>query len=307
MFDQPTRLDVLKKLQDLQYPYTIEKMLQERNERIQYSKKYKGPSARHHCYERIEKYEKNIELLKNIRNKFKGKEMLSIAFSANETEEEILKKVKKIKKSSGSEESTVKANVFLDKKKKTIIKRAFEISLYFSQGYEMYKTSIDMNISSSPIIEYYAILQIIKAIILLELDVDSHEFFGAHGLERKKSKDGGSILQVKTKTFGVFASLLLRTCGFSFKKDGSKEYELDKYYNNYYPKFEDLIDKESLYLSTPEAFIFIWILSEIARYQPEKWKEICSGRDNDWIKTINNFREEGIPKFFFDLLNFYCN
>lgn len=303
-----SRMQVLKELQNLRYPYYIEKLLKERLERIEYSKKHKNSSRHHHfCHGRLQKYETNKIRLLNIRKNLEKETKFTVAFSINESEEDIIDRVNKIKKNMKKKNSKIRAEVSLPKTETEIKELAYDISLYFSQGYEMYKTSIDTDISSSPIIEYYAILQIIKAIILLELEVDKQEFLSAHGLERKKIKSDKSILQVKTKTHGVFAALLLRTSSFLIKEDGTKTSELEKYYNNYFPKFEELVDKQIVYLGIPESFIFIWVLSEIARYQPKKWREICLGEKNDWITSINEFREEAIPKLFFDLLNHHCN
>ncbi len=303
-----SRMKVLKELQNLRYPYYIEKLLKERLATIEYSEERKGSSGYNHLSSgRLQRYETNKIHLLNIRKKLEKEAKYTVAFSVDESEEKILERVNEIKKNMKTKNLKVKAEVSLPKTETEIKELAYDISIYFSQGFEMYKTSINTDISSSPIIEYYAMLQIIKAIILLELKVDTQEFFGAHGLERKKIKRDNSIFQVKTKTHGVFAALLLRTSSSLTEEDGTKTRALDKYYTNYYPKFEELVDKQILYLDIPKSFIFLWILSEIARYHPKKWKEICLGENNDWITSINEFREEGIPKLFFDLLNFHCN
>lgn len=302
-----SRFKVLKKLQSFRYPSVIESMVRERMERIEYSKNYEGESHAHFCYKRLQKYEFNILRLKEIREKLEKERKLVLTFSLNNSEGEIIERIREIKKNAQTKESKVKAKVSLPKTDAEIKELADEISLYFSQGYEMYKTSIDADVSTSPIIEYYAMLQIIKAFILLELDVDTKEFLGAHGLERKKIVSEDTIFQVKTKTHGVFAALLLRTTSFIIEEDGTHSSELHKYYTNYYPKIEDFVVKQQPYFRIPESFIFLWILSEIARYQPKKWREICSGVKNNWIDNIDLFREEGVPKLFFDLLEYHCS
>jgi len=230
-----SRMQVLKELEKFRYPYVVEKWLKERLTRIEYSKKHEDSSHHHFCYGRLERYEINKTCLTDMRNKLRKEAKFTLAFSMDETEEDIIERVNEIKKSMKIKDSKVKAEISLPKTEIEIKELAYDISLYFLQGYEMYKTSIDTDISSSPIIEYYAILQILKAIILLELEVDTQEFLGAHGLERKKIKTDTSILQVKTKTHGVFAALLLRTSYFSTEKDGTKKCNLDKYYTDYYP------------------------------------------------------------------------
>jgi len=276
-------------------------------EKIKISENYEGESHAHICYKRLQEYEVNILRLKEIREKLEQERKLVLSFSLNDSEEEIIERIRDLKENIQTKESKIKAKVSLPKTDEEINELADEISLYFSQGYEMYKTSIDADVSTSPIVEHYAMLQIIKAFILLELEVDTQEFLGAHGLERKKIISDNTIFQVKTKTHGVFAALLLRTTSFTIEEDGTHTSELHKYYIDYYPKFEDFVDKQLPSFSIPESFIFLWILSEIARYQPKKWREICSGVKNNWIDNIDLFREEGVPKLFFDLLEYHCS
>ncbi len=300
------RMGVLKTLRNLRYPYIVEGMIKGRLERIKYSKTHHGESHGHFCYARLQMYEANIVCLQEIRRRIIKEAKLSVAFSSEESKEEIMKRVVELKNNTNRRVPEVQAKVSFPESGEEIRKLAYEIALYFSQGYEMYKTSMDMDISSSPILEYYALLQIVKGIILLELEVHPQEFLGAHGLERRKANDE-SILQVKVKTHGVFAALLLRTSMLSENKEGIISSKLGKQYSDYFPKFEDLVDKQIVYRDIPETFIFAWILSEIARYQPKKWREICLGENNNWINSINDFREEGIPKAIFALIDGFCN
>ncbi len=301
-----SRLRVLKKLQSFRYPSIVESMIRERMEKMKYSEIHEGESHAHLCYKRLQEYEVNILRLKEIREKLEQERKLVLSFSLNDSEEEIIERIRELKENVQTKESKIKAKVSLPKTDEEIKELTDEISLYFSQGYEMYKTSIDADVSTSPIVEYYAMLQIIKAFILLELEVDTQEFLGAHGLERKKNINDNTIFQVKTKTHGVFAALLLRTTSFTIEEDGTHTSELHKYYTDYYPKFEDFVNKKLPYFRIPDTFIFLWILSEIARYQPQKWREICSGVKNNWIDKIDLFREEAVPKLFFDLLEYHC-
>ena len=232
------RLKVLKSLRNLRYPYVIERMIRDRLERIAYSKKHHGDESHgHFCYNRLRTYETNIDNLQKIRNKSVKESRFKITFSPEESENEIMNRIREIKKNEENEIPKLQVEVSFPKTDDEIEKLAYEIALYFSQGYEMYKTSIEMDISSSPILEYYAILQIVKAVVLLELDVHPQEFFGAHGLERRKQTNKGSILQAKIKTHGVFAAFLLRTCTFLIKEDGKKYSIIEELYDNWREKF----------------------------------------------------------------------
>ncbi len=258
------RTEVLKYLENLKYQSVIERMIRNRLERIEISKDKEKCRTPHFCFKRLQIYKKNINHLEEIRKKRRGKSYkVNITIVIPRTDEEI----------------------------KNLAKKA---SIYFSQGSEMYKTSFDMNINSSPIIEYYALLQIVKGVILLELDVETGSFFGAHGLVRKSNISPDIVHQTRIKTHGVFTALLIRCTQYLKQEDGTRIFAMDKYFYKYNPTLREMVNSRTL-SSIPDAFIFTWMLSEIARYQPEKWKEICDGEESDWIVHINKFKEEILP------------
>jgi len=267
------RQEAIKLLKEFTYPYSVEKVIRSRLEKIEVSKDRQKMRQPHFCYKRLEIYENNVKHLEKIREGRRNKN------------------------------NKIKIRSKIPKTEKEIKELAYRTAIYFHQGYEMFKTAIDMDIISSPILEYYALLQIVKGVIMLELDVDKKDFFGAHGLKQKKDPLQGIIHQAKPKTHGVFAALVIRCTNYSEDDETGeiKNYEIEHYYNDYFPTFKELI--KSIRLSfIPETFIFSWMLSEIARYKPEEWKSICDGIDNDWIIHINRFREETYPEVIRSLL-----
>ncbi len=59
---------------------------------------------------------------------------------------------------------------------------ALKASSYFQQGLELYKTSLMMDINSSPLIEYYSFLQCVKGNAIIELDLNENLLFSFHGI-----------------------------------------------------------------------------------------------------------------------------
>ncbi len=260
------RLEVLKRLEELKYQSTVEKKIKLRIRKIHDSsiktEYIQNPPT---CFTRFTaNYRENIKCLEEIRVSLKSANpKINMPIILPETEEEIKE-------------------------------LALNVVPYFSQGYELYKTSLDMDINSSPIVEYYALLQIVKGVILLELNPIEDKFFNAHGLEHANNVETEHVYRAKPKTFGVFAALLIRCTDYLVKEDGSKTFAMDYYYNNYNPSLKDMINDQRI-SQIPEAFIFTWILSELARYQPKKWEQIWDGKKNNWIIQINRFREEKLP------------
>ncbi len=258
---------ILNELRKLCYPAVVREVIENRLERIEISKDKSLVKTPHFCYQRIQKYENNIKHLNKLRRK------------------------------SSCKIKAIDMPIVLPSSKEEIEELAEEVATYFSQGFEMYKSSLEMDKNSSPIIEYYSLLQIIKAVILLELDAKEDNFFNAHGLGRNMKCSPKDVYQATTKKHGVFAAILIRFTDYLKKEDGTIVFKIDEYLKeDYSPTLKNFIEDERITLSfIPEAFIFAWMLSEIARYQPVKWKEICKGSKNKWILTIDEFREQTLP------------
>jgi len=272
------KIQILKELKKLSYPSIIESKIRQRLKTIEISKeKEKEVIHVHHSYARLQYvYPENIKHLEKIRQKQGIKE---------------------------PQNYQVNISVVLPETEKEIREIASKASIYFLQGYEMYKTSLEMDINSSPIIEYYALLQIVKGVIMLELKVEPEEFFSAHGLKRKKKDASPDVVhQAKIQTHGVFAALLIRCTDYLEKDDGTKNFTMDEYYDNYFPSLKEMINQKDN-RGILNVFIFSWMLSEVARYKPEKWKKICEGIDNKWIVNIDDFRDFWLPDAINDLLN----
>ncbi len=272
------KIQILKELKKLSYPSTIESKIRQRLKTIEISKeKEKEVKHVHHSYMRFQYvYPENIKHLEKIRQKQGIKE---------------------------PQNYQVNISVVLPETEKEIRDIASKASIYFLQGYEMYKTSLEMDINSSPIIEYYALLQIVKGVIMLELKVEPEEFFSAHGLKRKKKDVSPDVVhQAKIQTHGVFAALLIRCTDYLEKDDGTKNFTMDEYYDNYFPSLKEMIDQKDN-RGILNVFIFSWMLSEVARYKPEEWKKICEGIDNKWIVNIDDFRDFWLPDAIIELLD----
>ena len=273
MYNQSAN-SLLSQLAELRYPYIVEKKLRYY---LENTKKSKNPNPKvcYPCYTRFLKYKVLINRLEKIRN------------------------------DRGVKKSVLGISPLSIKSKKKIKNLAHRISIYFSQGYEMYKTTLNMNILSSPIIEYYSLLQIAKGSILLELDVENTNFIEYHGLTKNRKKSEDSVHCTKLLTRGVFPALLIRSTDYYKREDGTKEFLLDGYYSGFFPKFEDIV-QERKFKTIPDTFIFSWMLSEVVRYKPEVWREISSGKDNEWIKTINEFRDYWLPHTMLRLIQGIC-
>ena len=266
---------ILNELRKLCYPAVVREVIEDRLELIEISKDKSLVKTPHLCFKRIEFYEDNIKHLDKIRKK------------------------------QNSESKNINMPVVLPSTTEEIEELALEASTYFSQGFEMFKSSIEMDENSSPIIEYYSLLQIIKAVILLELDAKKDNFFRAHGLGRNKNCSPEDVYQATIKKHGVFTAVLIRFTYPQYKEDGTIVFNMDKYFQkDFSPTLRDFIEGEELYFShIPEAFIFSWMLSEVARYHPVKWKEICDGIKNKWVLRINNFRENTLPDVISSLIS----
>ena len=162
---------------------------------------------------------------------------------------------------------------------------------YFQQGLEMFLTSMSMNITSSPLVEYYSILQMVKGIILIDLDINENLLFANHGIvENKHNPDNKGYIMISVKPFGVFQSLLL--------KDNGKS-DIDNYLsNNLDLTLSQLLGKDRLpegihfeITDIAPTFMESWMLSTLVRYRPNLWFQICQGFESDDILKIKKFRE----------------
>ena len=178
-------------------------------------------------------------------------------------------------------------------------KVGYESTLYFYQAYEMFKSVLKMGENSSPLVEYYALLQCVKGIIHLEFDVKEKFFFEHHGLTKESFNNTKPYITAKLASKGAFYALLLKVT-----RKGIKGFsDIDKYLDqNYKPSLEDVIKQGA---ELPEIFIGSWLLSNIVRYKPSLWIKILSGRNDDIIRDIRNFRRNEIPRLIGSLLRKY--
>lgn len=166
---------------------------------------------------------------------------------------------------------------------------ATKASSYFQQGLEMYLTSMTMNINSSPLVEYYSILQCIKGRILLDLEINEEVMFSNHGIVSDKANQNTKYVRTSVKPFGVFQSLLLVE---------STSTEINEYLMG--QKNISLLEimNKTHYFSPNDmtaAFMVSWMLSTLVRYNPTIWQQIYFGVDNDDIFAINKYRRDDIP------------
>jgi len=201
-----------------------------------------------------------------------------------------------------------------------IRKVARKASVYFQQGLEMLETSFSMPENTSPLVEYYALLQCAKGFIILDLDVKEELFFTQHGLthaknidERKSSKFINAII----KPLGVFSALAIRRAQFIDQRTEENDpvyYQNDlEYYfdEEYKPSIENIVifgDENpdiKMINHSLTAFIGSWMLSSLVRYAPMKWQEILAGQETDLIKDIRDFREESLIRAFDSFLPDY--
>lgn len=165
---------------------------------------------------------------------------------------------------------------------------AEEIALYFHQGRELLELSLGKFENSSPLVEYYGFLQCIKGVALLKLDVKDRKLFVHHGLS-SQSNDG-EYIEAIIKNKGVFIILLLYQ---------NSKHVVEHYVDNHLKVNLNVTLKESMeqvgYLNNVGAFITSFLLSNLVRYHPRTWNELLSGKKDDIIADINDFRRQVIP------------
>lgn len=176
---------------------------------------------------------------------------------------------------------------------------AEEVTPYFQQGCELFKSVLTTGENSNPLIEYYALLQCVKGAILLEIDLDKKHFFGHHGLTKDNILDTTPYITTNIHKYGVFPALLL----FYAKKNNNSFYQMNTYFKtDYKPSLlEILTDCDD----GPKIFIGSWMLSTLVRYKPDSWLEILSGKNDDIIGKIRYFRRDRIQWLVGNLLRQY--
>ncbi|MFX0087647.1 MAG: hypothetical protein ACFFAU_18500 [Candidatus Hodarchaeota archaeon] len=146
---------------------------------------------------------------------------------------------------------------------------ALKASGYFQQGLEMYKTSLIMDINSSPLIEYYSFLQCVKGSAIIELDLNEDLLFSFHGIS--SDFNSGRYPKAVIKAYGVFHVIFLL---------GDPYNEMIDFFNRKIDlNLSSLIKK--IPSSPASSFIVSYLLSTLVRYQPDKWQSICRGLDDD--------------------------
>ncbi|MHA2243881.1 MAG: YaaC family protein [Candidatus Hodarchaeales archaeon] len=166
---------------------------------------------------------------------------------------------------------------------------------FFRQAKVMYETSLNMNDNSSPLVEYYSLLQCVKGSVLLQLEVNEEILFRSHGITCQFDKTKDKYPKANIKATGVFHSLLLVCDPWDEMNDfftGKIDLSLDK-----------LLTR--IPNSPASAFILSFILSSLVRYHPEYWQTILLGTGDDIIREINNFRREKLPESIDRLFHYY--
>lgn len=213
------------------------------------------------------------------------------------TDIENKRKIKKIKIPNSPQDLAKPVNP--ESKFKKIADKA---SIYFQQGLELYLSSMNMNINSAPLVEYYGFLQCVKGAVLLDFEIKDFRLFSQHGLTIKRGRSNRN-LRAKVMTFGVFQALLLLQ---------SSEPEIENFlHRRYYLTLESLLEEKLLKNVknsqdsneirnpmdyAPPVFIASWILSSLVRYFPILWQKIYFGLDDMLILRIGEYREKNIPE-----------
>ena len=214
----------------------------------------------------------------------------------------IIRAIKKVKGKKVNPLDTIKVREFGSIEEIPAI--ANEATIYFTQGFDLLKASQAMPVNSSPLVEYYALLQCVKGSMILELDFDE-VFFSFHGLtsiKKTRKIQQSTYLNVEIKELGVFPALII--CFGEYSDQPNEKYnELEKYLDGKHtPSIEEIITKPRTFL---ERFIGVWMVSTLVRYKPVKWEEILSGAENMLIDKIRTFRRVELPNTFDRCLPYY--
>jgi len=241
----------------------------------------------------------------NILDKPRYEEKINYFFSLEKNVKGVQRQINLLKlKSKLNYIDTVKARIFNNEKE--ITNTARKASIYYQQALEMYQTSINMPETTSPLIEYYALLQCVKGSVLLDLDIKEDVFFRHHGISSIIKEN--SYINAIIQPVGVFSALTLRFAHYQNQRDEEGETilyknEMEVYFKEYFiPSLEEIICQPNSFTyelshnTLPLVFIGSWMLSILVRYNPLIWQDILAGQKNDLIYFIRDFREEEIPK-----------
>lgn len=207
----------------------------------------------------------------------------------------------------------IKVREFENKEK--ISKIAQKASIYFQQGLEMLETSLSMPETTSPLVEYYALLQCVKGSVILDLDVNEKIFFTRHGITQTQEIETetnivSEYINACVKPLGVFSALAIRFAHFidQRKETGDKLHYvnmMETYFSkDFTPSIENLLigEEGNPYIGILRvpltSFIGSWMLSSLVRYSPMNWQEILAGQKNNLVRYIREFRSEFIPAAF---------
>ncbi len=155
---------------------------------------------------------------------------------------------------------------------------------FFKQTKVMYETSLNMNDNSSPLVEYYSLLQCVKGRVLLQLEINEGILFKNHGITCQFDKKKDKYPKVNIKASGVFHSLLLVCDPWN---------EMNDFFTGKIDLSLDQLLTRGLF-SPASAFILSFILSSLVRYHPEYWQTILLGIDDDIIRKNQRFSERQI-------------
>ena len=200
-------------------------------------------------------------------------------------------------------------------------KNAESITKYVEQSRDLFQAARDVSEIASPILYYFGMLSLAKALILSTYDVSGKDNpFRRHGLHTK----GETHDQVQVKRFGVFPSLhdcysdepelYLEETEFSLKDLLSTNPELGAEYRLTYkedPRFRgdfkgDLDVELGKYTILPingrtlhlidSIFVTTYVLCSKARYKPEHWiREITSGKGSFILRSFLMKAERRFP------------
>jgi hypothetical protein len=205
--------------------------------------------------------------------------------------------------------------------KDAVEKNAERIARYVEQSRDLFQAARNVSEIASPILYYFGMLSLAKALILSTYDVNGKDNpFRKHGLHTR----GETHDQVQVKPFGVFPSLhncysddlelYLNETEFSLKDLLSTNPELGAEYRLTYreePRFSgDLkgeldvelgkytilpINGRTLHL-IDSIFMTTYILCSKARYKPEHWiKEITSDKRSFILQSFLMKAERRFP------------
>lgn len=259
----------------------------------------------------LEKYS-NPSFLKNLLDAKYKSENNSI-IDKNETRADlIIKKTQKLIDIREPEHISNYDQLVIPHEKKTDFKEISNLaSTFFQHALELYLTAFSMSNNTSPLIEYYSLLQCVKGRILLDFKVPDFILFSKHGISWKKK--GEFDLKFQVKDIGVFQGLLILDKSLLLE-------ELVKYLEKkYILTFQDLIEKKMKYKTNTgitseqrvlegdpiSAFLVSFGLSCFVRYHPLTWKKILIGEETSINLAINNYRRDDLTEAFEEILKFY--